>query len=194
MGGYMVEGDLSNPQDAASGTITLRIPAKRLDEALEFFHGQAKTVVSENLQGTDVTDEYVDIDEQLRILQKNKARLEQIMDSASEISNIVSIQQQIFSLQSQIDSLVGKQKYLVSTASMAKVTIYLSTDELSLPYAPSNAWRPAVIFKHAVRSLMQTFQSVGTLLIWVFVYAAIWLPILGVAVYLKRRHRKQSNV
>ena len=74
---------------------------------------------------------------------------------------------------------------------MAKITVYLSTDELSLPYTPDTKFRPQVIFKLAVRSLMNTLRVVGEALIWAGVYSAIWIP--GVVIYLLYRRFKKGN-
>ncbi len=189
LGGYMVRSEISRPEEGGTGMITLRIPAERLDEALAQIKGQAVKVVSENIDGTDVTDAFVDNEAQLVILERNKATFEKIMDSAIDIEDILQVQSQIFSLQSQIDSIKGRQKYLEQTAKLSLVTMYLSTDELALPYAPAQAWRPEVIFKHAVRSLMTTFQGLGTYLIWLGVYAIIWLPIVLIVLLVARKRR-----
>ena len=193
IGGYMVNSTINRPEEGGTGTITVRIPSDKLDEALEQLKGQAVKVVSENMDGQDVTDQYVDNDARMAILVANKARFEEIMKSATAIEDILEVQNQIFNLQSQIDSIKGQQKYLEQTAKMSLVTLYLSTDELSLPYAPSNAWRPAVIFKTAVRSLVSTVQGFGSFLIWLGVYAIVWLPIVLIVLFLARRNRKATT-
>lgn len=187
IGGFMVNSNLSNPEEAATATLDLRVPSNQLEQALEYFRSASVKVVSENLSGQDVTDQFEDIDEKLRILRTNKARMEGIMAQASEISDIVNIQQQIFNLQSQIDSHVGRQQYLLKTSQLSSVTIYLSTDEFSLPYTPDEPWRPNVVFKRAVRSLVATLQNVGTLGIWVGVYSVLIVPAIVLIVIIKRK-------
>lgn len=194
LGGYMVETNLSSPQGAASGQITLRIPNEKLDEALVFFRSLSAKVVSENLKGTDVTDEYVDIDARLQTLEKNKARFEEIMEKAEDVNEILRVQREIMNLQTQIDNLKGRQNYLEKTAQMSKVTLYLSTDELSLPYAPAEPWRPTAIFKRAVRSLIGNLQNLGSLTIWVAVYSVVWVPILIAALLIRSRLKKKEKI
>lgn len=187
--GYLVNSSLSRPEEGASAVITLRLPQNRFDEALNYFRSQSVKVVSENLKGTDITDQFVDNQARLTILERNKARFEEIMKSAVKIEEILRVQQEIFNLQSQIDSIKGRQNYLEKSSQMAKITLYLSTDELALPYAPAESWRPEVIFKQAVRSLVSQLQNLGSLAIWFGVYAVIWLPILLVVLYLRRRKK-----
>lgn len=190
-GGYMVSSSLANPQDVASATVVIRIPAEKLKETLEFLRGNAVKVVSENLWGEDVTDQYTDINARLATLNTTKAKFEEIMTKATEVQDILNVQREIINLQSQIDSLKGQQLYMEKTAQLAKITVYLSTDELALPYAPSETWRPDVIFKTAVRSLIQNVRNLGTLLIWAGVYSVIWVPVL--VLYLIYRRRKSSK-
>lgn len=193
IGGYLVNSSISRPEEGGTGTITVRIPSDQLDETLAQLKNQAVKVVSENLDGTDVTDQFVDNEARLVILERNKARFEEIMTLATEVNEILRVQSEIFGLQSQIDSIKGQQNYLTQTAKMSLVTLYLSTDELSLPYAPANVWRPAVVFKLAVRSLMGSAQGLGTLLIWLTVYSVVWLPILLIILYIARKRRKVSQ-
>jgi hypothetical protein len=187
LGGYMVTSETTNPQDAPTATVTVRVPSTSLDTTLEKFRSLGVKVVSENLIGNDVTDQYVDIDARVATLEKTKAAMESILDRATLISDLSNITQQIIGIQSQIDALKGQQKSLSENAKYAKVTLYMSTDEIALPYAPSDTFRPAVIFKLAVRALVTSLRSVATAAIWIAVYAVIWVPVL-ILLYLLNRY------
>jgi hypothetical protein len=186
-GGYMVSSSTSNPQDQATATITFRIPSDTLTDVLHFFRQQAVKVVSEELTGNDVTDEYVDIDTRIAQLEQTKARMNELLEDAREVSDLVNITSQITNIQQQIDSLKGRQQSLAQNAELSKVTVYLSTDELALPYAPENPFRPEVIVKLAIRSLLSNLQQLAALVIWVGVYSIIWLPLLIIGYLLYRR-------
>ncbi len=191
LGGYMVNSHLSKPEEAASGTITVRVPEEKLTEALEAFRRVGLRVVDENVSGRDVTDQYVDLEARLATLNKTKAKFEEILDRATQIQDLLNVQRELINLQSQIDSIKGQQQYLSQSAKLAKVTVYLSTDEFSLPYSPAQSWRPNVIFKLAVRSLVGTLRGTGTALIWLGVYAVVWAPILVVIWILKKRKKTE---
>lgn len=189
MGGFMVQSYFDNPQEAASATITIRVPAKKLDQALNDFKKLAVKVVSENLSGSDVTEEYTDIEARLTTLYKTKTKFEEIMEKANRVQDILEVQRELINLQGQIDALVGQKKYLEKSADLAKITIYLSTDELSLPYAPTESWRPQLVFKQAVRSLILTLRKIANLLIWVFVYLPIIIPLVAVYYFWKKKKK-----
>lgn len=186
-GGFMVESSLSVPEGAASGWVSVRIPSSNLTEGLATIRSFGVKVISENVIGTDVTSEYVDIGARLATLQKTKVKFEEILTSATGVTDLLSVQRELIGLQSQIDSLRGQQRYLEQTAKLSLVTAYLATDELALPYTPDEAWRPVVIFREAVRSLVRSARGLGTALVWAVVYSPVWLPIFLLAWWLKRR-------
>lgn len=189
LGGYMVSSNVSNPQDAASATVTVRVPANRLKDTLDYFRGLAVKVVSENLDGVDITDQYSDNEAQLAILNTTKNKFEEILDKATQVEDILTVQREIVNLQTQIDQIKGQQKYYQQDANFTKITMYLSTDELGLPYAPSESWRPAVVFKEAVRSMLLSIQKLGNLVIWLVVYTVIWVPAIVIIFIYKKRKR-----
>lgn len=191
-GGYFVNSNLSTPDSGATGQISIRVTQNYLDEILVFLRGLGVKVVSENLQGSDVTDQYVDNDARMKILESNKARFMEIMNKAEKVEDILRVQQEIFNIQSQIDAIVGQQSYFAKNAQMVKITIYLSTDELSLPYAPIQSFRPSVIFKQAVRSMLAALQKLGSLVIWVAVYAVIWVPVVIIILIIRRRRTRSA--
>jgi len=195
LGGFMVESSLTKPQESPFGTVIVRISDDKTDEALNYFRSLAVKVSSERILGQDVTDQYEDIDEKLATLAKTKAKFEEILEKAINVSDILRVQQELVNLQSQIDSLKGRQKYLEKSAALTKITIYLSSDELALPYQPEEAFRPKVVFKQAVRSLIRTLRGVAKLIVWVVVYAPIWggvLVIIFLVKWFKKRKRIKS--
>jgi len=190
LGGFMVQSNLDNPQEAPTATIIIRIPEKKLNRALNTFKELAVKVVSENLSGTDVTEEYTDIEARLNTLYKTKEKLEEMMEKTTKVPEILEVQRELINLQQQIDALVGQKKYFEKSTQLSKITIYLSTDELSLPYNPTDDWRPKVVFKQAVRSLILTLRKIANVIIWIFVYLPIIIPIVIIYYFWKNKRSK----
>lgn len=186
-GGYLVNSTLSTPESAANGSINVRVPEEKRSEAMDAFKKLAVKVVYESINGNDVTDQYVDLEAQLDVLQKTKTKYEEILSKATQVSDLLNVQQQLTNLQQQIDSVKGQQKYFEQSAKLSLISIDLSTDDLALPYAPSNEWRPGVVFKEAVRSLILSFRSAGNMLIWAVVYSPLLIPVGLLFWYFKRR-------
>lgn len=187
-GGFMVSSSFSHPEEAPYATVSLRVPAKELDAVLAHFRELAIKVSSENLVGQDVTDQHEDLEAKLATLSKTKAKFEEILEKAEKVQDILAVQRELVSLQGQIDALKGRQEYLEKSASLALVTAHLSTDEYALPYTPAQPFRPAVIFKQAVRSLVSFFRSVAVVIIWAIVFLPVWLPALLFARWWKKKY------
>lgn len=196
-GGFMVQTTYSNPEESPFATITVRVPVKNVDEAIGRFRSLAVKVSSESIMGTDVTEQYVNIEERLDTLKKTKARFGEILDKATQVQDILNVQRELVSLQEQIDSLVGQQKAIEKSAEFTKITVYLSSDELALPYVPDKSFRPNLIFKQAFRSLVETLRWFASAGIWLAVFSVIWVPIVLVIIIYKRRQklllRKQTK-
>ncbi len=185
-GGYMVNKSISKPEGAANGSISVRVPVEKREAAMEGFRALGVKVVSENVTGHDVTDQYVDIEARIASLNKTKAKIEGLQEQATRVTDLMEIQRQLTNIEQQIDSYKGSQKYLEQTAKLTLISINLSTDELALPYAPDKAWRPVVVFKSAVRSLVGTLREFGSLIIWLVVYAPVWGAIIGAVLLFKK--------
>ncbi len=179
-GGYLVNSNVSVPEGASSGSIEVRVPSEKRTEALEQFKSFGVKTVSEYVSGHDVTDQYVDNEERLRILESTKDKFEAILDNAVTVNEMLTVQRELLNLQQQIDNIKGQQQYVEGTTKLTRISVYLSTDELALPYAPVQSWRPGVVLKEAVRSLMMNVRSVLSLLIWV----AVYLPAVIVVIVL----------
>jgi hypothetical protein len=193
LGGFLVRSYLSKPESAASGNISVRVPEEKRAEAMEAFKKGAVKVVSESVSGSDVTDEYTDLQAQLEVLEKTKAKFEEILNQAVEVKDLLAVQKELISTQKQIDSVKGQQKFYEQSAKLSKITVYLSTDDLALPYAPDNEWRPKVVFKEAVRSLIRTVRDLGSLLIWLVVFSPIIIPVILIIRYFKKRQKKSLS-
>lgn len=135
LGGFLVRSYLSKPESAANGNISVRVPEEKRAEAMEAFKQGAVKVVSESVSGSDVTDEYTDLQAQLEVLEKTKAKFESILNQAVEVKDLLEVQRELLSVQKQIDSVKGQQKFYEQSAKLSKITVYLSTDDLALPYA-----------------------------------------------------------
>jgi len=188
-GGYLVSSNLSEPEGAATGDITIRVPADRRDAVLFDIRASGLRVVDEHTTGYDVTDQYTDIEASLATLRTTKTKFEGILARATTVQDSLAVQRELMNLQRQIDSYVGQQKYLEGNAKLYRIVVSLSTDELSLPFAPDEPWRPQAVFRTAVRSLLISLRGLASALIWLGVYSPVLLILLLVFWWNIRRRR-----
>jgi len=179
LGGFVVSSNIYSPEDKLSnGHITVRIPLDSFEDLKGSIENSSVKIVSYNKANNDVTDRYYDNKTRLETLLQTKSIYENMLTKTTKVTEIMSITREILNIQTQIEGVLGRQKYLDKTTSTVLVSISFSTDELELPYSPTNKFRPQVVFKYAVRALLGTFIGIGNWLIWGFVYSVIWIPLL----------------
>ena len=195
MGGFMVNTSISRGDSSNNAILEVRVPADQLVDFSKYLRGISVKVVSENVAGRDITDQYTDYEEKLASLELVKERFEEIMDEAETVDEIMNVQNRILTVQSQIDAIKGQLTYMNRSVETTKVTIMLSTDELSLPYTPKDSWRVDVISKRAIRSLISVLRLLGTLGIWVLVFFPLFLLVVAVKITIKYllRNKKKSK-
>ncbi|MBW6441643.1 DUF4349 domain-containing protein [Patescibacteria group bacterium] len=193
MGGFMVNTNIRRDAEASSATIEVRVPSDQLVEFSKYLRTLAVKVVYENINGRDITDQYTDYEERLASLESVKERLETIMEEAETVDEILNVQNRIFNIQNQIDSIKGQLTYMDRSTTTSKVTITISTDELSLPYTPVKSWRPDVISKRAIRSLISVVRAIGTVGIWTLFFLPLVLFFITIKITIKYLFRNRKN-
>lgn len=186
-GGYIVSSNISNPEGNGTANVTVRVLSAKLRGVIESYKKLGVKVVSENVQGTDITDQYQDIGEQLRVLVDTKGKFEAMLKSSTDVQDSLAVLREVQQLQYQIDALKGQEKYLAASAQYSLITVTVSKDEYELPYAPEESWSAQAVFKNAVRDLIRALRSVAETGIWLAVFAVIWVPVGLIAIFIYRR-------
>ncbi|MCY4528003.1 MAG: DUF4349 domain-containing protein [Chloroflexi bacterium] len=131
MGGWLVS---SSHAEEHFGFVSVRVPAERLEEAIQRLRGMAQDVRSEITSSRDVTDEYYDIQARLTNLEATEGALIKLLDRAEKVEDALSIQQSLSEVQEDIERLQGRIKLLEQTAaySLINVSLELVKGEMSI--------------------------------------------------------------
>ncbi len=159
----------------------LRLPADKLTATLSQIRAVADRVVTESLQSQDVTDEFVDIEAQLRNLKALETELLALLaelrdNNNADPSKLLQVFDQIRATRGEIEQLEGRRQMLENLVSLATLQIGISPLPAAAPIVPNDpAWEPAAQAKAALRDLVEALQGLGDGLIRVGLYV---LPIL----------------
>ncbi len=203
MGGFVVSsylyqtaygsGDLTTTQ----GTLTIRVPAERLDEVLEAVKSTAIEVRSENISGEDITQQYVDLQSRLRNLEAAEAQLQEIMGSATRTEDVMMVFNQLVQVRGEIESVKGQMQYFEQSARLSAVTMELIPDAAAQPLQIAG-WRPEGTAKAAVEALVRALQFLADAGIWAVICIVPVGLLLGLPAYFIvrgiRRRRKAAKV
>lgn len=187
-GGFVVSSNLyqsytSFGQEVPEATIVIRVPAQRLDEALERIKEGAGDIDYENRSGQDVTNQYVDLQSQLKAKQAAEAKLLEIMDQAVRAEDVLAIYMQVQTVQTEIEQLKGQIKYLEESAAMSAISVRLIAEEGTQPIQVG-PWTPQGAAKEAIQDLIIFFQGFVDFLVRFILLTLPSLILIAIPLYL----------
>src|SRR4029079_8297694 len=122
------------------GSITVRVPAEEFENTLNAIKDFANVVRTQSTTGQDVTEQYTDLQAQLRNAQAQETEYLNILKRAQTVEEILSVQNYLGSIRSTIESLQGRIQYLENVTSYSTITVGLS--EEPTVHVPTKAFRP----------------------------------------------------
>jgi hypothetical protein len=167
-----------------SATVTVRIPAGRLDQVMAQIKALATNVDRESVEVRDVTREYIDLDARLRNAQAEEAQYLQILKRATTIKDTLDVTEKLTDLRGQIEQLQGEMKFLTSQIDMStlEITLRAEADESVAGFH----WRPLrqarIAVNDMVSGLADWVDSVVAFFINLPLIAAWLLSILALVV------------
>lgn len=200
MGGYVVSASVHQSTFgvaqvlAYQAFITIRVPAERLDEAIDRIEAAASEVRNRNVSSQDVTSEYVDLESQLRNLRAAEEQLREILASATKTEDVMMVFNQLTQVRGEIERIQGQMRYYEESARLAALSVELLPDVAEQPLQ-IGIWRPEGVAKEALEDLLRALQWIGSALIRIGILYLPLAVLFGVPIWLVaraiRRHRKR---
>lgn len=187
--GFVLSSQASGEDENRSATITFKVPAQRFDDAINELGTLARKIESQEVQGQDVTDEFVDLESRLRNLRAVETRLLELLRGASTTEAALQVNQELSNIQGQIEQAVGRINYLKQSAALSTITVMLRADPV-VSIVPEATWSPVSTARAATNGLISFGQGLADLAIVFAVWSPVWLPVLLVALWLYRRSRR----
>lgn len=129
-------GYLERSSGSSDGNVRVegRVPAGELDRIMADVAGLGKER-RRYITGTDVTDQYTDLEARLQSNIALRSRLQQLLDRAATLNEVLALEQQIARLQSDIDALQARIDQLKSRAALASLSVSLERKRVLGPLA-----------------------------------------------------------
>lgn len=184
MGGFVVSARLNQDQvdgvEVPRAFVTIRVPAERLDEALERIEAESDRLpLNRNISSQDVTAEYTDLQSRLRNLEAAEEQLRELMASATRTEDVLSIFQQLTETRSQIEVIKGQIQYYETSARLSSISVDLTATAAVRPLTIGN-WQPVGVAREALQALISAVRFLVDAGIWIIVF---FLPV-GLLVFL----------
>jgi hypothetical protein len=187
--GYVVSSSQqADTGDNPSGSISIRVPADKYNDALQKLRSLAVKVTYENSNSQDVTEQYMDLKAQLKNYEATEAQFLELLKKAQNVTEILAVQRELSTVRGNIERVKGRIQYLDRTSDTSLITISLKKAK---PIGEST-WDVTGIFKGAVDGLIGFGKVLLALAIWLLVFSPVWIIVL-VIIFMVRRNKAKAK-
>lgn len=162
MGGYVATSSSKQQGENMVANLSVRVPSEGYQDALTRIQGTADKVRDQKTTSQDVSEEYADLNAQLKNLEAAEAQYLEFLKRATTIDEVLKVQAQLTSVRGQIERIKGRVNFLDRRTDMATIDIAIyppaiskiSGSDISNPLeAAEAAWAASIRFLAAAASV-----------------------------------------
>lgn len=177
------------PAEYIQTVVTIRVPAEQFEDALSEIKQLARKVENETITGQDVTEEYTDLQAEIRNLEAAEAQLVELFNRAGSVEEILKVQQEITRVRGQIEMRKGRVHYFEQSAQLSSITVTL-TEKKDDPIITDADWTPITAIRNAARDLITFGQNLVDATLYLSIrYGLFVILALTVWYFYKKRPR-----
>lgn len=113
-------------QSMSENSITLRVPAARLNDAMTEV-GKLGEITTRTLKGDDVTEEMMDLDIRLRTTQETRDRLAELLKKSDKVEDLLKVEKEMQRVVETLELIKGRIKYLSHAVAYSTLTVELNS-------------------------------------------------------------------
>ncbi|MEO8572992.1 MAG: DUF4349 domain-containing protein [Pyrinomonadaceae bacterium] len=197
-GGFVVESQQSSSDIKATSrdtvSMTIRVPSDRFSETLDEIRGTGTRVVIETIKGQDVTEEFIDIEAQLKAKRALEEQFMAIMKRANSVEDALDVQRQLADVRGEVERIEGRKRFLENQSSLSTIKVRLQTAKVFTTSSAGFGTRLSDAFSAGFDVAMGFVLGLVTFLVAVLPFALfVGLPLFAIIRYvLKRQARPKS--
>ncbi|WP_399931361.1 DUF4349 domain-containing protein [Streptomyces kanamyceticus] len=105
--------------------VVLRVPQATYEDVLKSLEGTGR-LIDREAKTQDVTDQVVDVESRVKTQRASVARVRELMDKATKLSDVVTLEGELSTRQADLESLLAQRAALKDRTSMATITLSLT--------------------------------------------------------------------
>lgn len=197
--GFVVESQQSS-SDARRTTrdvvnMTIRVPADQFQATLDEIRQAAGRVVTETVKGQDVTEEFIDIEAQIKAKKALEAQFMEIMKRANTVEDALDVQRQLADVRGEIERIEGRLRFLENQSALSTIKVRIETPTAISSNTTGFSYRLTESFGDGLDIALNFVLGLVTLVIGILPFALfIGLPGFLIGKRLWRRQRQPMSV
>lgn len=194
-GAYILQFSENANTGERGGTYTIKVAANGFVSLLDGLE-KISPSLQRNVQGQDVTEEYVDLNSRLKAKQMVETRLLGFMEKASKTDELLAFSNELSKVQEAIEQIKGRIRYLDQNVSFSTIELrmYQQTGNkplLSDPHKLTLEERIQKAWNSSLNVLVAVMQGILVFLAAAFPILIIGL-LIGVPIWVFRRKRNKE--
>lgn len=186
MGGFYEASRINQHQgESASADVTLRVPVTMFDATLKQLR-KIGEVLDQSSNSQDVTAQIADVGARLKVLRAEEESYVTMLRAGRKVGEILEIKDRLSTVRQEIESLTAQQKALKNQSSYSTIACSFQEKPKVEAERPPKDWSEDT-WANAVNNLKDVGRFLGQALIFIFVFAPIWLPVLLVGLWISRK-------
>ncbi|MEV0175573.1 DUF4349 domain-containing protein [Streptomyces sp. NPDC050803] len=175
-GGYVGRETTTRDEKGNERTrVVLRVPVDSYADVLADLEGAGK-LLDRTAKAQDVTEQVVDVESRIRSQRASVARIRELMDQATKLSDVVTLEGELSTRQANLEALLAQQASLKDRTTLATITLSLSETPVKKAVEDDD---PGVL-----DALGGGWDAFVTMLRWIVVALAAVLPFAAVVALL----------
>ncbi len=172
LGGWLAGSNRTTSTASGLASITYRVPAARFEDALAAMRKLGIKVLGEHSDSTSVGNQIVDLQARIDNLKASEKAVQAIMDKASTVADVLTVEQRLAEVQGQIEELTAQAQGLTDQSAYSTLTVIFEVPASGMasptpsPSASAIAWSARGDFLQAAGTLGGVGQGATTIAIW----------------------------
>lgn len=192
--GSVASATRSRDEDGTvSGSLTLRVPADRLDELVDALDALARSVPFRSVDELDVTLQLTDIEAQLRNLRafedELRALLTEVRERDGTVEGLVAISDSLRQVRTEIDLIEARRIQLVDRVELSTVHVFVRQARSTTPVV--GTWDVPAVVRDALAATVRLGQLAVEGLIWLALTVAPAVLVIGAVGFSVRTLRRR---
>lgn len=191
-----ISGNSMNKSSMRYATIVFRVPAKDFEFIMQSMTSVG-TVITSNTSGTDITEQYVDLETRVKNLKIQEQTLQSLMAKAEKIEDVITLESRMSELRYEIESIENQLKNYDRLVQYSRISISLNeVVEVTQikPVARTLGERAGEAFNDAIDTFVTGLEDFTLWIVanWIGLVCILVLT-LAVWIVLRRVFRKKAE-
>jgi predicted nucleic acid-binding Zn-ribbon protein len=142
-------------------------------------------VTSKSVSAQDVTEEYIDVSARLDNLERQEARLQEILNMTETVEDVLAVEKELERVRGEIESLTGRLNYLDDRIDFSTINIRVTE-----PRPITHSWGIRDALSESVNGFISMVNALIILVGYLLPLVIVLIFFGGAGVLIRRRLRR----